>query len=198
MDKFERLEFLRKNGFNTPDCILIRPNEEITDSIVKYLFSFKELQMRVFKSDEEGGNPIFQKVTAEECIEKIKNFQSQGFSCIPGPYIPIGDKYFSGACWKRNDGEPIIVEVSNATTPRKVTRDNIVEKRFISSEPNTENEHINRVIKLAKEFPISNVVLEFTCSRNPVGWNKENVMFWEIIDDGLTEQRFNKKLSESL
>lgn len=198
MDKFERLDFMRGHGLNTPDCILIPPDKGLTDDDVKYIYSQGELQMRAFRSDKEGGNPIFLKLTSEECIEEIKKLQEQGFFCMPGPYISVEHKIFSGACWKRNDNDPIIVETSKSKTPRTVTRDNIVEKRYINSKPNTKDDHVNRIIDLVKQFPVNNIVLEFTCSRNPVGWKNENILFWEIVDDGLTEQRFAKRLSDNL
>jgi hypothetical protein len=189
---------MREHGLNTPDCILIHPDKGLTDDDVRYIHSHWALQMRSFRYEKEGGHPIFLKITPEECVDEIKKLQEQGFFCIPGPSIPVEERLFSGACWKRDEEEPIIVETVKESTPRKITRENIVEKRYVNSEPNTKDDHVNRIIDLVKQFPVNNVVLEFTCSRNPVGWKNENVLFWEIVDDGLVEQRFAKRLSDNL
>ena len=195
MNKIQRLEYLKNLSLNIPVSIVLSPDNGIEEHHREFFKQYKRLNLRTFRDGSRRNNPLFTATNKDELINNIlPEMLNQGYHCIVGEPVEPLSRIFSGTCWKRKNNDPIIVEIAYGQyTPRRVTNDGIVDERYETKKPNTKNEAVNRIIKLVNNIKDEHFILEFSLCKNPVGIKNENLVFWEINDDGLGSPRFDAK-----
>lgn len=181
-NKFERIELLRELGLNTEENILINPEDE-EEKYQDFLKKNDTVSLRTFDKNDSKGSPHFPHVYNCNAKDLILRLQSKGIFCILATPINPIDCKITGCVLKR--GDSLIIEVAYGPyTVRRVTHEQKIDKTFQVINGETTSEELNKYLHVFKNCKLNNCIFEFSIYHHPVGYKKENLIIWEVTDDG--------------
>ena len=189
MNKYERIQFVKRIGLNTEENILIKPNTDIKEYF-NFLKNLDEFSLRTFRKDDKI-TPHYPIISKKNLIPKINELQKSGYNLILATPINPKDCKFAGAAWKTLD--KIVIEIANGPgTVRRVTHNNEIDKRYIINKFNILDNYPTEIKKCIYNFrrtKLDNVIFEFSWYNKLIGHKKENFICWEITDDGTKKSK---------
>jgi len=208
MDKFSRINFLKKCGVNTPDYTILKSADDIKKT--KVFKKYKELSLRTQPTKE------IPKQLRDEVVEILSAVDSKLDISFP-PHFPVisselaericpilfkydldvivcgvinpKDAVWAGACLVDKNNNLFIEIAKGQVMVRKVT----VEGKFdvavsIYGKSYLSEVQDDTIWVLGKEIydkiPLKNCVFEVSWYNKPIGWKRHNLIFWDVMDDG--------------
>jgi len=203
LNKYQKIELVRMLGLNTEENILINStdNDDI-DRLAAFghEHNLKQVSIRTMSTGESLETPHYPTVNGSEIWDIIEYVTSKGLVAIVATCIDPSYARLAGAIWKKDkvySGELAI----GPHTVRRVTRDGIVDISFEyfhwndlltitvgrSSLSRPELGMVRTMIDECTKIPFSKCLIELSYYSIPVGWNKQNVIIWDIDSDGSEE-----------
>ena len=202
MNKFEKIDLVRRLGLNTETNILIKSdNVEETSRIVDFIQENKiaEVSIRTMgatpeKSRDGTKTPHYPIVNVEDVLPTVKKIVKDGFYAIIATPIDPKDALLAGAVLKTGDTYCIEL-VRGQYTVRRVTHEGIIDidimyddrdkTQHVKKLPTQEEwPYIDEIIKEVVKVPFSSCIIELSYYRVPVGCKYENVIIWDISSSG--------------
>lgn len=184
MNKFERVQFLKKHGLNVVSYRLVKNKVEF-HKLLEELGEDSRINIRTFMEKAESyGRPMYLKLNKEKAFAQGLKLLDFGFTLMLGMVdnnaCDPKDCIISGTCLKKKD--TYILEVTlGPGTVRRVTHGVKIDQKFIIPRgiPHT-NEIIDQVITNAEDFPLENIILEWGYYFTQVGYKGENLIFFDF------------------
>ena len=171
-------------NLNTEDSVLINTySKNPFDSDISIRTQYKN------SYDTYHKKTLHFPIVKREDFNKVMNtcFDNNLEMIVARPIDPK-DCLFAG-CIMLYNGEYIIEIANGPGTVRRVTHQGIINEHYTANMflPRTSNLKINQALveiyKLNKRMTLSDYhIFEFSYYNKPVGWKKENIIFWEFND----------------
>ena len=131
MDKFQRIQVLKRLGLNTEESILIRSMTD-WESNAEFLQKFSRYSVRTFRGEGYGEtHPFFPIISREELHRRYEELITDGFRLIVATPIDPAEAELAGCLLY--DSNQIVAEVAlGPGTVRRVTQENMIDLRVIS------------------------------------------------------------------
>jgi len=184
MNKYEKIELVRTYGLNTEENILIRPSDNLV-RMSQFLDGYNKCSVRTFRGDDVV-TPHFPILRVIDAYIEVSRLIEKNYNVIVATPIDPKDCEFAGCAWLK-ENEMIIELAYGPGTVRRVTHQNIIDKRYhinFFNKSLTDDLRVNKAIKQFKETGLANVIFEFSYYNKPIGYKKNNLICWEITDDG--------------
>lgn len=180
MNKYQKIRILKDLDLNTEDSVLI--------SDVKDKCPYKgKISIRTQWRDEQRQDktPHVPICDSSEFGMYKKEFLAAGLELIVSEGIDPKDAALAG-CIMRNENNYVVEIAMGPGTVRRVTHRHLIDARYMASldHPITHNDLVNSALRkvhdayrdgvLAEKF-----IFEFSYYNKPVGYKKQNVIFWE-------------------
>ena len=137
------------------------------------------------------------------CYDILEVLLKSGLKPIICAGIDMTKCRFAGAVLKNNDGSMIIEIAEGAVNVRRVTQEGKIDRRYTYFTLNKwlkpeglKHPDDNLVKQVANELrgvPLGDVIFEFSYYDVPVGYKKENIIFWDYILEGQGLKNWGKK-----
>lgn len=202
MNKWEKIDLVRKLGLNTEENILIQsvePDEisRLTNFVLRHKLS--AVSIRTMSSDNMIKTPHYPLVKGEDVPSKIYSIIAENFSAIVATPIDPKDALLAGAVLKE-DGKFYMEFARGRYTVRRVTHEGIIDISVIYDDfketidapkkPNIDEWNLIEAIKAeCLKIPFKKCVIELSYYNILVGYKKEHVIIWDISSNGTQESR---------
>jgi len=182
MKKSESIEYMKKLGLNTLDCLVTNNVEEAHE----YLKNTKahQLSMRTEKGSNDFSCPFYYNYTKINLLMPIEECISNGYTLILYPFLDWRDSLAFGTIGMPKDGRIIVEFVMEPGLVRsldthKNRRSLILPQGLQLVEGNVFVNEVVREVK-AKCYDEPPCIVEWSYYRDPVGNLNKRPIFWEI------------------
>lgn len=190
MNKFDRIQYIQRLGFNTENSIQLKStNDDAMKMFEWFTKSLTQISLRCYNpKDEKASVPHFPIINVHDAPDKIKLITSNGLVAIVA--TPIDPKYaiYAGTIWKED--VTITIELAKGPcTVRKVTHDGIIDISIIlhnlqSDADKIKDTRVAEMIVEAMAFPHKHCILEMSYYSIPIGTKNKNIIIWDVTGDG--------------
>ena len=193
VDKFERIQVLKKLALNTEESILIRTEEDWTRH-KEFLQKFSRYSVRTFRGPGYGhSDPFFPIIAREKLHASYQKLLSDGLNLIVATPIDPSDAEMAGCLLYEPNG--ITAEVAHGPgTVRRVTQENKIDLRVKSTDRavggisdyririamEQVGSAVRNIQKLCPALKVDWLVFEFSWYDKGVGLLGEPLIFWEV------------------
>lgn len=192
MNKFQRIQLVRKLNMNTEDSILVTQSTDI-NLMFRFILGLDSVSIRTMDpTDTMPKTPHYPIVYMRDVPNYVRQILGDGLNAIVAKPIDPNDCELAGAALKSDDH--ILLELAKGPcTTRKVTHDGQVDfrieypRRMMPGMNPAPDPRFKELIDEVKWIPLSNCTVELSYYHIPVGWKKERVIVWEITTDGTPE-----------
>ena len=195
MNKLERIDIVRLLGLNTQEHVLISSEDDVTQNS-SWLAAVDKYTVRTFsRTPRHVTEPSFPIIDAREFLERhLRQLLRDGWNVIVARGIDPQYAEFAGAIMR--DGWQTVVEIAygipygRPVTVRRVSHEGLIDRAFechgagcyVGDEK--VDSALAQVYAVERRFPaiegLRHVIYEFSYYAIPVGWKRENIIFWEI------------------
>lgn len=191
LDKFQRIQFVRKLGLNTEHSILVKRVD--SEELHEFIADLPAVSIRTMRSANNTAKEVhFPIVPRAKIFSRIQEVLDMGLWAIVA--TPIDPQYaeLAGAILVEDDYSLTVELARGPCTVRKVTVEGKIDYSFhypdVSGLSYPEREYlfpkILRMVEEVHKIPFNHCIVEISYYSLPVGWKRENVIIWEITDDG--------------
>lgn len=186
MNKYERIQLVRKFHLNTEDSILVTPQTD-PSILLRFTSGVGEVSIRTMDPVSDArATPHYPIVDVHDMPARIIDILNTGLYVIVAKPINPKDCELAGAIWKQ--GSTMFIELANGPcTTRRVTFEGIIDHLKEYPTDLITDKRMLAMVKQVKEVPISRCIVELSYYSIPVGYKHENVIIWEITGDGTKE-----------
>lgn len=185
LNKWEKMERLKRMGLNSPDAILLTSPEDL---IPEGWLSPGKLSIRSFTPKEYSWNdPFFPNIDSSEVLEKVAGLLRTNHHVILQRGVNPKDTVCCGTVEIHEEGYPIKrhyhFEVLNGPgTVRDVMRNNAADQHVVLVAGDSQYTCLNAVIAKLRTRGSDQEMFEFSVYPYGVGRLDEKVIFWEVHD----------------
>jgi hypothetical protein len=206
MNKYERIQYVRRLNLNTENSIAVRKQ---SDLYRQFINERKYFSVRTCYWDETGidekkviNTPHHPVVTKRQLFKLAPKLFKRKLTLIVADVIDPKDALFAGCALK--DKHHFWIEIAyGPVTVRRVTHECVIDfsKKVglhtkIKANECEFYEELNICLDYFRKVMLSHIIFEFSWYKKHIGWNNEHFVCWEITSDGSEDAPSHLRVKE--